>query len=720
MSISRIDRPTSMSARRRGSGTRARMRRRRLIALVLLAAIVTIILVVATGGQKPTTTTAGETSVTKKAKVSIPAVESGVLPWSLSSALSREVVLAPGGTSLTVIGGLNANQTSSARIYGLDTTTGNEVNIGTLGMAVHDSAASIVRNQVLVFGGGSPNTIANNQQFQPPALPSTPTTVPSRTTHPPKRSHSSSRSTTTTTTEVTLPGPPGTVITSTTATSTAPQQLSVSVVGSLPQPRSDASAVTIGHTSYVVGGYDGSRADADVLATTDGVRFTTVATLPVPVRYGATVVDAGEIYVGHLPQRIAGASAFVLANHIYLAGGVGPAAGPAGTPSSEANSGLSTTPLSTVWAYDAKKKKAIVAGNLPVPTSYAGAAVVGNRAWLVGGESAGVPLTSVEMVEPNTKFGFAGAAGAGSPFYGGKLLVADRGNNRLLLLNDTDQVIWTYPSAYAAPPPGGFYFPDDAFFAKSGTEIISNQEENETIVIIAFPSGKVLWQYGHPGQTGSTAGYLHEPDDAYLLKNGQVTVADAQNCRVLFINPDSTVAKQIGTTNSCVHRPPDSMGSPNGDTPLLDGNVLVSEINGSWVSEYTPAGQLSWTVQLPLHYPSDPQQLGSDLYLISDYAQPGAIDEFNREGQLLYRYQPTSGLGRLNQPSLTELLPSGVFMTNDDYRDRMVAIDPPTGALVWQYGIPDTPGTAPGQLNIPDGFDLLLPDGSTPTHPATG
>jgi len=26
----------------------------------------------------------------------------------------------------------------------------------------------------------------------------------------------------------------------------------------------------------------------------------------------------------------------------------------------------------------------------------------------------------------------------------------------------------------------------------------------------------------------------------------------------------------------------------------------------------------------------------------------------------------------------------------------------------------------PGLLNIPDGFDLLLPDGSAPTHPATG
>ncbi len=41
------------------------------------------------------------------------------------------------------------------------------------------------------------------------------------------------------------------------------------------------------------------------------------------------------------------------------------------------------------------------------------------------------------------------------------------------------------------------------------------------------------------------------------------------------------------------------MGSPNGDTPLPDGNLLVSEITGSWVSEYTMTGTLAWTVYLP-------------------------------------------------------------------------------------------------------------------------
>jgi hypothetical protein len=50
----------------------------------------------------------------------------------------------------------------------------------------------------------------------------------------------------------------------------------------------------------------------------------------------------------------------------------------------------------------------------------------------------------------------------------------------------------------------------------------------------------------------------------------------------------------------------------------------------------------------------------------------------------------------------------------------MVAIDPTTKALVWQYGVTGHPGTAHGLLNTPDGFDILAPDGTTPTHPTTG
>jgi hypothetical protein len=74
----------------------------------------------------------------------------------------------------------------------------------------------------------------------------------------------------------------------------------------------------------------------------------------------------------------------------------------------------------------------------------------------------------------------------------------------------------------------------------------------------------------------------------------------------------------------------------------------------------------------------------------------------------------------LNHPSLAERLPNGLLVVTDDYRHRIVIINPVTKAIVWHYGHTDVPGRGAGYLNTPDGFDLLTPAGRTPTHPSTG
>ena len=632
------------------------------------------------------------------ARDALPAVESGLLPWKLSAPLSREVAAAGPGGRLLVLGGLTSSGASASRVMAINTRSGAARRIGTLASPLHDAGGTSLGGHEVIFGGGAATSVATVQRF---------------------------------------------------TTGTA------ATVGALPAVRSDLAAVTIGPTAYVVGGYNGTQPDSGVLATTDGKRFRTVAALRVPVRYPAVAAIGSNIYVfggdgvtgpqagkpvdtiqvidpatrsvsiaGHLPEPLAGAAAVTIAGQVFLAGGDStvrqhrtPGVGSTQFGSVPAGPGFT---VSTIWAFNPASNRLLPAGHLQVPVSHAGVTVIGSTAWIAGGESRGTPVAAVQMFRPNTAFGRAGAPGAGSPYFGAKLLIADRGNNRLLLLDDTMHLVWKYPSAHSPPDRLKFYFPDDAFFIDHGKAIISNQEQNNTIVEIAYPSGKIIWSYGHPRRASAARGYLHEPDDAYLLKNGQVTVADAYNCRVLVINHNGTVAHQIGSNGVCVHHPPSSMGTPNGDTPLADGNLLVSEINGSWVSEYRPTGSLVWTVHLPIAYPSDPQQLGPDRYLIADYAAPGKILEFNRQGKILYHYSPASGPGMLNHPSLTELLPSGVFMANDDYSDRMVAIDPKTGALVWQYGVTGRKGRQAGMLNTPDGFDVLLPNGSTPTHPVTG
>ena len=651
-------------------------RRRRAALAVLLAALAGVGLAVGLGRGHQAKTSQHIPATKPSTPVRPPAVEAGLLPWQLAAPLSREVVVSqPGTRTVVILGGLGTGGSSTDGVYALDTHTGQLSLQGRLVHATHDAAGAMLGGRVLVVGGGT-------------AAPAASTQI------------------------------------ETGGNTTAGRALA--------RARSDAGAVTIGDVVYVVGGYDGQAMDPEVVSTTDGRSYRPVVALPVPVRYPALAVLGSRIYVfgglgsngkpsdavqlvdpgrrtarvvGRLPVPLSGAAAGVLDGTIYLAGG-----------------GTASAPAGAIYAFEPRGSSFLRAGSLQVPVANAGSAVRGGRLWIVGGETGGGrPTAGVQMIVPNRRFGSAGDAGAGSPFFGDKLLIADRGNDRMLVLDDTDKIVWRYPSPGRSAPPGGFYFPDDAFFIRHGTAIISNQEDNDTIVEIAYPSGRIVFQYGHPRAPGAAPGYLHTPDDAYLLRNGDMSVADAGNCRVVILDPRTKrVLHQIGTPGRCAHAPPAALGPPNGDTPLADGNLLVSEINGSWVDELTPSGRLVWDVHLAIGYPSDPQQIGRDRYLIADYEDPGAIVEFDRSGRIEYRYQPTSGSGVLNHPSLVERLPSGVFMINDDYNDRMFAVDPATGALVWQYGVKGRPGTATGLLNTPDGFDLLAPGGRTPTHPTTG
>ena len=217
----------------------------------------------------------------------------------------------------------------------------------------------------------------------------------------------------------------------------------------------------------------------------------------------------------------------------------------------------------------------------------------------------------------------------------------------------------------------------------------------------------MIWQYGHYNQLGSAPGYLHTPDDAYPLANGDIVVADIRNCRILEINPAKQVVRHWGHAGTCRHRPPFSFNNPNGDTPLPDGGLLITEIGGSRVVRLSPTGQVVFDIHAPVGYPSDAQLDPNGNVLIVDYSNPGAILRIRPDGHVLWRYGPTSGPGRLNHPSLAIPLPDGTVALNDDYRNRVIVVDPRTNRIVWQYGQTDVGGRKPGQLFLPDGIDLI-------------
>ena len=546
------------------------MRRRRRVAIACLAALVGAgAAAIASSGSSDDG--AGRSGASGQTATGRPAVRTKLVASTtakLPAAISGEAVAAGGGRVL-IVGGLDASNQSVDGVFSLDPASGHVRLVGQLGQPLHDAAAASLRGSTLVMGGGDA------------------------------------------------------------ASTDAVERLDsggAAVVSHLPTARSDLVAARAGGRVWAIGGYDGQTLAPDALATSDGRRFTAAARLPVPVRYPAVATAAGTIYlfggetasgrptgaiqsidastgrarvIGHLDRPLAHASAIALHGRIYVLGGT------AGGRATDA-----------IVAFDPGRRRISAAGRLPTPVTNAAAVALGGRGYLVGGlGQAGAPLSSVIGLRlrnvrvpaprrPPPASSSAGSSGGG-PFRG-HLLIADRGNNRLLVVNPAKRVLWRYPGSRPQPK-GGFYFPDDAFFIHGGRGIISNEEENEAIVEIAYPSGKVLRSFGHPGMIGSSPGYFHEPDDAYLLRDGTVTVADAQNCRIVFLGPGAGTS-QIGTTGDCAHDPPHSLAAPNGDTPLANGDVLVSEVQGSYVDEFTRGGHLVWSTHAPDRVPVGPSE----------------------------------------------------------------------------------------------------------------
>lgn len=353
------------------------------------------------------------------------------------------------------------------------------------------------------------------------------------------------------------------------------------------------------------------------------------------------------------------------------------------------------------------RAKAVLSGGPLAPSS-------------VGGLAALWAPQNVVGLQPGTAAAYEAASKLPGP--GGYLLIADRGNDRILVVSPQGKTVFLDPTPADLAAGRRLIYNDDTFVEPGGRTLIANEEDNHAIVEVGLADHSLNVLFGHPGELGPGATHLHTPDDAYALPDGSFTVADAYNCRILFVKA-GRILREYGKSEVCRHDPPRYFGAVNGDTPVPGGGVLVSEIPGNWIDEIGPQGRLVFSVRAPVSYPSDPQPLPGGRVLVADYANPGHILIIDHAGQVLWRYGPARGYGRLDHPSLAMGLPNGDIAVNDDYRDRVLVIDPRTNRIVWKYGHTDVPGVARGYLNTPDGMDFIPagpnggPDYASVVHP---
>jgi N-acetylneuraminic acid mutarotase len=312
----------------------------------------------------------------------------------LGAPVTGEVVLPATGTQLVVIGGKTTGGTVASGVFTFDTSSGTLTQVGDLATGVEDACGTSIAGQDVVFGGSSPGAVSTVQGIQVPAA---------------------------------TPSAPASLVTAT-------------VLGQLPQPRTDEAEATIGSTTYLVGGDSGTGLDPQVLATADGRSFVGVATLAEPVQSAAVAAVGSELYVfggqnlsatgpsspldtiqsvdprthrarivGHLPEPLSGAAAVTVGGQVLVIGGtttatpnLAPPAGSAG--SSGASTGTSSSVTSpNVWWFNPSTDRASRVAQLPEPVSNAGIAVIGTVVWVIGGESNGTPVSAVQSLSVTVK-----------------------------------------------------------------------------------------------------------------------------------------------------------------------------------------------------------------------------------------------------------------------------------------------------------------------------
>jgi DNA-binding beta-propeller fold protein YncE len=291
------------------------------------------------------------------------------------------------------------------------------------------------------------------------------------------------------------------------------------------------------------------------------------------------------------------------------------------------------------------------------------------------------------------------------------IVIADRRNNRLIEIAPDKRIVWEFPSPNLELYRGN----EDVNFSEDGKRLAVSEEDNYDVHIVDYENRTVTWTYGVPDHKGAAAPYLNYPDDAHLLADGRFLTADIRNCRVLIIDPgtnriETEWGKAGNNEKNCRHAPPDFLGYPNGATPLENGDILITEIRGAWITRITRAGEVVWSVQAPgIRYPSDafPTVDGKNV-IVADFWKPGRVVIFDPvTRKVLWQYDAKSGDRALDHPSLARELPdTGDILVADDLRHRVIVIDRKTKDIIWQYGVTDRPGHAPGYLFYPDGFDI--------------
>lgn len=301
------------------------------------------------------------------------------------------------------------------------------------------------------------------------------------------------------------------------------------------------------------------------------------------------------------------------------------------------------------------------------------------------------------------------------------ILIADQFNNRLIEIDYTGKILWTFGDGTSVPGPTSVVAPNDAERLPNGNTLVAgtgapqNAEPSCTAaigcpdnrVLIVDHSGAIVWQYGQAADAGSGPDQLNTPVAAVMLPSGNVLITDQGNARVIEVTPSYAIAWQFPPADADAAADAGTqLNNPNSAERLANGNTLIADENNNRVIEVTNAGAIVW------QYPAAPDttalngaafasRLPSGNTLITD-SNNNRIIEVTPALSVAWTYATNTRTGSNPNPLPTRgvRLANGDTLISDQFNHQVIEVNP-AKTIVFSYGQLNVAGAGAGQLNGP-------------------
>lgn len=300
----------------------------------------------------------------------------------------------------------------------------------------------------------------------------------------------------------------------------------------------------------------------------------------------------------------------------------------------------------------------------------------------------------------------------------GNILIADQLNNRVIEVNpDTHAIVWQFGDGGSVAGLTTIFAPHDAERVGSLTYIACTGVPPggepgcptgcpDNRVIAVNKKGRIVWQYGQAGVTGSGDNELNNPVSVRVLPRHRVLITDQGNHRIIELTPKkkNEIAWQYGTTgisgsaSNQLNNPASAERRGNNDTVIADqGNNRVIEVShrGNVVSQIDTLADAT-----ALNGPSFACHLRART-LIADSLN-NRIVEVDENGSNVFEYVTSARSGSVTDPNPTRAvrLKKGNTLISDQFNHQVIEIDP-AGTIVFSYGTIGVAGNGTNELNAP-------------------